>query len=140
MVTGQTLAALHASAFDAPWSATEFDTLLMQDGVFALAEDGGFILCRMAADETEILTLAVAPRARRAGLGLRLVQAAMRRAAQAGAANAFLEVAVDNAAAVALYAKAGFGKAGLRRGYYARPPGPPVDALVLRCDLNTAPA
>jgi ribosomal-protein-alanine N-acetyltransferase len=41
-----------------------------------------------------------------------------------------LEVAVDNAAALRLYRRAGFAEAGRRRGYYERPGGR-VDALVL---------
>jgi len=47
-------------------------------------------------------------------------------------------VAEDNAAAVALYEGEGFERAGVRRRYYARPGGPPQDALVLRRALNSA--
>jgi ribosomal-protein-alanine N-acetyltransferase len=55
-----------------------------------------------------------------------------------GAERMFLEVAEDNAAARALYARAGFAEAGRRRGYYARPDGPAADALVLALDLGNA--
>ncbi|MNE73850.1 ribosomal-protein-alanine N-acetyltransferase [compost metagenome] len=88
------------------------------------------------ADEAEILTLAVRPSARRSGLGARLVEAAVVRAAALGAERMFLEVAGDNAAARALYARAGFHEAGRRRGYYARADGSREDALVL--SLNFA--
>ena len=54
-----------------------------------------------------------------------------------GAQSLFLEVADDNPAAQALYAKAGFVSVGRRTGYYARPSGRAVDALVLRRSLNT---
>ena len=47
-----------------------------------------------------------------------------------------LEVADDNAGAIALYSGAGFGRVGARRGYYPRETGA-VDALVMRRDLNT---
>ena len=45
---------------------------------------------------------------------------------------AFLEVAADNAAAQALYARAGFAESGRRRGYYRRPDGSGLDALVMQ--------
>ena len=127
------LAALHARAFDAPWSAAEFAQLLDGPGVFAIAEPDGFILIRVVADEAEILTLAVRPEARGAGLGGRLVGQGAVRAAQAGARRLFLEVAETNAAARALYARAGFAQIGHRKGYYD---GGRTDALVLGLDLG----
>lgn len=125
------LAALHAEAFAAPWDSAAFADLLAQPGVFAVVESDGFILMRQVADEAEILTLAVRPAARRAGLGGRLVGQAAVRSAAAGATRLFLEVAEGNAAARALYARAGFSEVGRRRGYYSRPDGVREDALVL---------
>ncbi len=49
-----------------------------------------------------------------------------------GARAAWLEVRASNAAAQAMYTDAGFVPAGLRRGYYRRPP---EDALIYRLDL-----
>lgn len=125
------LAAIHAEAFDAPWSAAALAELLASPGVVAAAEDDGFILIRVVADEAEILTLAVRPTARRAGLGARLVEAATVRAAALGAERMFLEVAESNAAARALYARSGFVEMGRRRGYYAHTDGRREDALTL---------
>ena len=130
------LAALHASAFPAPWSAAVFADLLVQPGVFAVVEADGFILMRAVLDEAEILTLAVRPSSRRGGLGRRLVDAAVVRAAALGAERMFLEVAEDNVAARALYARAGFIEAGRRRGYYARADGSREDALVLTLNFS----
>ena len=130
------LAALHATAFAAPWSEGEFADLLAQPGVFAVVEPDGFILIRRVLDEAEILTLAVRPAARRAGLGGRLAGQAAVRAARGGASRLFLEVAEDNAAARALYDRAGFRLIGRRRGYYA---GGKTDALVLGLDLAADP-
>lgn len=127
------LAALHATAFDAPWSAAEFAQLLDGPGVFSVAEPDGFILIRVVADEAEILTLAVRPEARGVGLGGRLVGQGAVRAAQAGARRLFLEVAEDNVAARALYARAGFSLIGRRKGYYD---GGRTDALVLGLDIG----
>ena len=134
------LAAIHAEAFagphDAPWSEAAFADLLAQPGVFALDSADGFILMRAVADEAEILTLAVRPGARRGGQGARLVGEGVLAAATRGAARVFLEVADDNMAARALYARAGFVEAGRRPGYYAGAGGGRRDALLLALNLT----
>jgi [ribosomal protein S18]-alanine N-acetyltransferase len=124
------LAALHATCFPDPWNAAAISALLVAPGTFAFAHDDGFILARAAGGEAEILTLAVAPQARGKGLGRGLLQAAIKRAQAMGAQTMFLEVGADNPAALALYARLGFVKAGLRKGYYQG-----RDALVLRLPL-----
>jgi ribosomal-protein-alanine N-acetyltransferase len=139
------MAAVHAGAFDTPWSEADIASLLTSTGGFGLlARDGattkGFILARAIAGEAEVLTLAVDPARRRAGIAAALLAAAIGLAGAAGATTMFLEVAEDNAAALALYAKTGFSLAGRRRGYYRRPGGVTIDAQVLRLDLNSRPA
>lgn len=129
------LAALHATAFGAPWDARAFEVLLDQAGVVVVEQPDGFILLRAVADEAEILTLAVRPLARQQGLGTQLVGAAAAVAAARGATRVFLEVAEDNSAALALYARAGFATAGRRPGYYAGADGARRDALVLVLNL-----
>jgi len=136
------LARAHAGGFDAPWREDEFEDLLEGEGIFGfLAADRddplGMILCRVAADEMEVLTLAVAKPARRNGVAKALMAAALGAARQAGASEAFLEVAVDNDAAAALYAGLGFRRTGLRKSYYDRGPEGYVDALVMRLDLGS---
>lgn len=133
--TAARLAALHAEAFDAPWDAAAFDSLLGQAGVHLAESPDGFILMRTAADEAEILTLAVRPGARRHGVGTELVARGAAGAAARGAKRLFLEVADDNAAARALYARAGFAEAGRRPRYYARADGSRRDALLLALNL-----
>jgi ribosomal-protein-alanine N-acetyltransferase len=96
-----------------------------------LHPDGGMILGRVAADEAEVLTLAVVPAARRRGIGAALLRAAMTRATELGSKVMFLEVAVTNRAARNLYAGHGFAEAGLRHRYYVDG----TDALVLRSSL-----
>jgi len=140
-VTGTTgpagrLAALHAEAFDAPWDAAAFETLLDQAGVHLAQVAGGFILVRTVADEAEILTLAVRPADRRCGLGADLVARAAADAAAQGATRLFLEVAEDNEAARGLYARAGFAEVGRRPRYYARADGSRSDALILALNLT----
>lgn len=141
-----TMAAAHALAFRAPWGASEFETLLESPGVFgltALDEDGqplGLALCRLAAGEMEILTIGVAQQSRRGGVGRTLMTAVLEAARRSGAAEAFLEAAVDNHPAVGLYESLGFARSGLRRGYYDRGVEGRVDALVMRLDLNASAA
>ncbi|WP_339914686.1 GNAT family N-acetyltransferase [uncultured Brevundimonas sp.] len=129
------LAAIHAEAFESAWSEAAIADLLDQAGVIAVSRPGGFILVRVVADEAEILTLAVAPGSRRAGLGLWLTEQGAQMAAAAGARRLFLEVAADNVAARTLYARAGFAVAGQRPGYYARKESPAVDALLLSLNI-----
>ncbi|MDQ3124293.1 MAG: GNAT family N-acetyltransferase, partial [Pseudomonadota bacterium] len=126
---------VHAAAFSSPWDAAAFEALLDQTGVFAIEDPDGFILLRAVADEAEILTLAVRAGTRRRGLGVRLVREGATAAASRGAARLFLEVADDNIAALALYARAGFAEAGRRPGYYARPDGTRQNALILALNL-----
>jgi len=130
------LAALHAEAFEAPWDAAAFEALLGQGGVHLVERPGGFILMRTVADEAEILTLAVRPDARKRGVGAGLVVRGAAEAAARGATRLFLEVADDNVAARALYARAGFAEAGRRPRYYARADGSRRDALLLALDLG----
>ena len=130
------MTAIHAAAFDHPWSAQEIGGLLIGPGGFGVIKDGeGFILCRGVADEAEILTLAVDPAARRKGVAKALVEAAAGMARTLGAELLYLEVAADNQAAILLYEKTHFAWAGLRKGYYARQTGA-MDAIVMRRVLN----
>jgi ribosomal-protein-alanine N-acetyltransferase len=133
-MTPDALAALHARCFQTPppWSGTDFAGLTADPLVFLLVEgDGGFLLGRAVAGEAELLTLAVAPEARRRGLGRKLVARFLYQARLRGSERAFLEVSARNAAAVALYESAGFEPAGRRRNYYITPDGERFDALVL---------
>lgn len=125
------LADLHAEAFDAPWSTSAFTDLLGQSSVLLEAEADGFVLVQFAADEAEILTLAVRTSAQRTGVATRIMSAAIDRATALGARKLFLEVAEDNVAARGLYAALGFETAGRRSRYYSRADGAAVDALLL---------
>jgi ribosomal-protein-alanine N-acetyltransferase len=136
------MAAVHAQAFAAPWDASAFAELMAGPGVFGIlageAAELGVILCRVAGGELEVLTIGVPPAARRRGVARALMAGALGAARQAGADTAFLEVAVDNAEAAALYAGLGFRRAGVRRNYYDRGIAGRADALVMRLDLADA--
>lgn len=127
------MAAIHAAAFAPPdaWSRNVFGVQLGLPNVFGLLHSaGGMILMRVAADEAEVLTIAVAPEAQRGGIATALLSKATTRAAEMGAVAIFLEVSVTNSAALRLYTKAGFTEVGRRPHYYSDN----SDALVLRFD------
>jgi ribosomal-protein-alanine N-acetyltransferase len=130
------LAALHAASFSRGWSETEFEQLLTDRSVVTdRAASGrrniGFIVSRRAADEAEILSVAVARNWQGRGLARRLLDLHLRRLAGLGLRAVFLEVEEENEPARRLYARAGFREVGRRPGYYSGG----KSALVLRRDL-----
>jgi len=136
------VAALTKAASDDPWSTEAVAGILALPGSFGLIAQSagrplGFLLAQCAAGESEIINLAVAPEARRQGVGAALVGHAMARARTNGAQAMFLEVAADNEAARALYEREGFKQVGIRHDYYRKGPNNYTDALVLRCELIT---
>lgn len=134
------MSALHARCFTLPrpWSEAEFASLLAESAAFALTLPGALLLGRTVLDEAELLTLAVAPEARRKGLARDLLTRFEAEAIQRGAKRAFLEVAEENAAARALYQAAGWRQAGRRRGYFTASGMPPQDGLILTRTLDAA--
>jgi ribosomal-protein-alanine N-acetyltransferase len=140
----EALAALHRQCFGEAWDAQAFRALLSGAETFAFAAPSAppweaFILARAAAGEAEILTLGTVPSARRGGHARALTAAAAAEAARRGAGEIFLEVAADNAAAIALYLGLGFAEVGARPGYYVRGNGG-TDALILRAALPVSSA
>jgi ribosomal-protein-alanine N-acetyltransferase len=138
---------LHGEAFaplgERAWTRQDMAELLASPGVAGwVAQSGepaiGLALCRVAADEAELLTIAVLPGQRRRGAGHALLEAAIVHASAAGARSLFLEVAADNTAALALYDQAAFQSVGRRKAYYRRGEGPAVDAVVMRLTLTYA--
>jgi ribosomal-protein-alanine N-acetyltransferase len=138
-------AALHGESFvplgERAWTRQDLAELLAAPGVTGLVlqagdVDVGMALCRVAADESELLTIAVRPAERRRGLGRRLLTAVIDHVREAGARSLLLEVGADNAAARALYAAAGFRVVGSRPAYYRRGTGPPADADIMCLRLS----
>ncbi|HZD26339.1 MAG TPA: GNAT family N-acetyltransferase [Alphaproteobacteria bacterium] len=137
------LSALHGACFEEGWDAPSIGRLLAIPGSFALlagpaAEEdlpAGFTLARLLGEECEIISIGVLPERRRQGIAAALLATLRERARADGAEALVLEVAVDNAAALALYAREGFAVAGRRPAYYAKPGTRPVDAHIMRLDL-----
>jgi ribosomal-protein-alanine N-acetyltransferase len=134
------IAALHGASFRRGWSENEVETMLgesniLGDRIAARRALIGFILSRFAAEEAEILSIAIDRRWRGRGLARPLLDLHMRRLAGHGVGMLFLEVDETNAAARRLYERAGFREVGRRRSYYPRESGEAASALVLRRDL-----
>ena len=138
----ESCAAIHAESFAHPWSPAEFETLLSSKttlGVAAIDAASnalrGFALSRLAADEAEILTIAVHSPHRSRGIGRALMSDTLSRLADWHVRSLFLEVEQTNRAAIALYSRMGFREVGQRRGYYQKQRESAATALVLRKDL-----
>lgn len=114
-----------ASPEAAQWSAESYAAFLDSGirGWVSVDENGilGFLLARWAADEMEILNLAVSPVSRRKGLGTLLLREALAWAQQNGVAKLHLEVRASNYAARQFYEAHRFHTAGRRPNYYSHP-------------------
>lgn len=147
------IAVMHAECFSRGWGEHEIETLMDRPGVsvmLARAEGRGrdaplgFLILRRDGHgpeaEAEIVTVGVPPRARRRGVGDRLMRAAIRECQADRIGRLVLEVDGANRGAVALYRRLGFRQVGERRGYYrdadATTETPPSDALVMALDLR----
>jgi ribosomal-protein-alanine N-acetyltransferase len=135
------IAALHAASFRRGWSDQEVEGLLIDRSVIAqraLAGRvfAGFIMSRVAADEAEILSVAVARNSQGRGLARQLLNLHLRRLAGLGTRTVFLEVDEHNTPAIKLYGRAGFREVSRRANYYPLPGGKTAAALVLRRDIG----
>ncbi len=128
--------AIEQASFSDPWSLRDFRECVASDIVFlvAAAPEGvaGYVIAQDAADEGEILNLAVASARLRDGIGRALVEQVLAALAELGARQVFLEVRESNGAARALYASLQFEEVGRRSRYYRRPV---EDAIVLRAAI-----
>jgi [ribosomal protein S18]-alanine N-acetyltransferase len=132
-MTPDDMATCHAAAFDQsrPWSAKEFADLQANAFTFACGDSRCFALVQAIAGEAELLTIATHPTFQRQGLARQCMEIWHGEAVIRGATRAFLDVAADNPAAIALYERHGYTPCGQRRGYYQRQGADPVDAIVM---------
>ena len=91
----------------------------------------GFVIGQVAADVSEIISIGVDEAWQKRGMGRILFAAFERAVTRAGAKRLFLDVAADNAPAMALYKAMGCVEVGRRKAYYTRHQAPSVDALVM---------
>jgi ribosomal-protein-alanine N-acetyltransferase len=136
---GQACAAIHAACFAFPWPQDDIEALLaapstIGDGALGSKANDlqGFILSRRAADEAEVLTIAVLPRKRGQGIASRLLEANLSVLAAKGVKSLFLEVEAENQAALALYERFDFETVGERKSYYRKAGGETALAYIMR--------
>ncbi|ARP99243.1 ribosomal protein S18-alanine N-acetyltransferase [Pseudorhodoplanes sinuspersici] len=134
------IARLHAASFQRGWSEDEIEHMLLDRNVVAHRATigknfAGFIISRMAADEAEILSIAVSSSYRGRNIARTILRHHLGRLAAFGVRTVFLEVDEGNVSALRLYRRAGFVEVGRRDGYYPSTSGRPTSALVLRRDL-----
>jgi ribosomal-protein-alanine N-acetyltransferase len=125
------LSILRESPEASTWSNESLLESVSEGIAWAAELDGqvaGILIGRVAADEFEILNLAVAIESRRRGIATQLVTAALEYSRTSGARQAYLEVRASNEGATALYARLGFRICGRRPNYYRNPP---EDAVLL---------
>ncbi|HAR06945.1 MAG: ribosomal-protein-alanine acetyltransferase [Cobetia sp.] len=116
------------------WQACE-----SSGGEASTAELIGFVVLARGPFEAEIEAITVHAAQRGQGVGARLLAAAIAQARDwqrdSGLERLLLEVRASNAAAAALYAKAGFTRDGVRKGYYPLADGGREDAWLMSLPL-----
>ncbi len=124
---------LEEETFSMPWSPESFlQMITKEDTRYYVAEEDGHLLggCGlwMVAGEGNITNVAVAPRARRRGVGTGLLNYLMMEGDREGVTAYTLEVRVSNEAAIRMYEKLGFSSEGIRPNFYEKPT---EDAMIM---------
>jgi len=135
------LAEIHGDSFHRGWGEGEFESMLTERNTLVHRlrlgrKTIGFAVSRMAADEAEILSIAVAANQRGRGLSRDLLLTHLGHLAGRGVRKVFLEVEENNQPARRLYERAGFAVAGRRERYYREANGEQLNALLMRRDLS----
>jgi ribosomal-protein-alanine N-acetyltransferase len=130
--------AVERSSYQFPWSEGIFRDCVRVGYTCRVATIGDIVvghgIMSVGAGEAHILNLCVGEAFRCRGIGRRMLDYLLDRAAAAGADEAFLEVRPSNTSAIRLYQSMGFVHVGVRRGYY-QAVGGREDAAVLKKGL-----
>ena len=134
-----TIAQIENEIYPFPWTRGNFQDALstgysawMLTG--ARREVMAYSIVMIAIDEAHLLNLSVARRYQRCGYGWRTLEWMAQRARDYGARSMLLEVRPSNQDGLRLYARYGFARIGVRRGYYPALGGR-EDAIVMRITL-----
>jgi ribosomal-protein-alanine N-acetyltransferase len=134
-------AQIHHASVHRGWGEDEFERMLHERNTLVHRlrmgrKTVGFSVSRMAADEAEILSIAVAETHRGRGLSNSLLLTHLGHLAGRGIRTVFLEVEENNQPARRLYQRAGFSVVGRRERYYRQSGSEALDALLMRRDLS----
>ena len=131
------LADLHSGGFDVAWSSQDLTAMISKpvyDVVLAECDRDypplAFGVSQWAGDDIELITLVSAPDHRRKGSAQSVLKALDNLAVSRGSDRWVLDVAEDNAAAIALYKQLGFLPFASRKDYYRRE-NMRVDAVIM---------
>lgn len=124
------IANLHKLCFpNKPWSASDFADL-KKSGCEIIVSQNGFAVWRNVAGESEIITIGVAPDARRNGIASAMLAIIEKNIKNQGVKKIFLEVASTNIAGQKLYENNGYKTVGIRPKYYDG-----IDAILMAKEL-----
>jgi ribosomal-protein-alanine N-acetyltransferase len=133
------VAFLHGDNFDRGWSVPECENLIADATCYGVGAQlpgeknlCGFLLCRIAADEAEILSIAVARHARERGIAKAMLARGIAGLGVERVRSLFLEVEAENLPALKLYRHFGFEEVGRRPAYYRKADGSTAEAIVMR--------
>jgi len=131
--------AIEREIYPFPWTRGNFaDSLRSGYSVWVLRDSASILtayaVMTLALDEAHLLNLSVARRHHGSGLGWRTLEWMAEVARGYGARSMLLEVRPSNVHAARMYARYGFERIGVRRGYYPTHGGR-EDAIVMRVAL-----
>lgn len=140
---------LHAIAINSgidAWSPTDYADEIKRPGSVVLKADSneqiiGFLVARIVPGTSiqpnaEIYNIAVSAKYRRNGVGRQLLNSLNKLLTEHNVSSIWLEVRESNQSAIHFYEKYGFITEVVRPNFYAHPN---ENALVMRCELNSAP-
>ncbi len=132
--------AIENVCFSTPWTLTSFQyEIKNSDTIFkvVVVDDHvvGFVCIRSMLDITHVMDLAVLPAMRKRGIGCVLLKEALKelRKQRPETAQVTLEVRESNMAAIRVYEKSGFKKAGSRKQYFRKPD---EDAVIMSINVT----
>jgi ribosomal-protein-alanine N-acetyltransferase len=133
--------AIEGRAQSNPWGRASFEECLANSRqcMVATTIEGhfqGYAVMMISGHEAELLTLAVAPDSRRAGVARQLLDGLLELCRDSGVEEVFLEVRDGNVAAIALYLDLDFCDVGQRSDYYGSLSGQRESARVMKLDLK----
>lgn len=131
---------IELDSYTMPWSEQTFRSLLRRADADMLVVEAdeeviGYSASWYVLDQAELGNVAVATTWRRNGVGARLIEIVLTRAAERGVREVFLEVRPSNDDAQRLYQRFGFRTVGRRKNYYLQPA---EDAIVMRRTVERA--